>query len=271
MSVKTEELTIIISYYKALDNLRLILMALNVQSHNSFEVIISEDDYNLETITFVENNRNIYNFPIQHLYQKEDLGFRKNMMLNRSIVESNSEFLVFIDGDCIPHKHFVKQYLTNSELGYIFWGRRVMLSEKTSNKLLLQQFINSMNLISLIFSGSEKIKDAIYSPMFSLSFKEKGMKGCNWGIRKQHLIAINGFDEDYVRAGVGEDDDVEWRLKETGLNKKSMKNKAIVYHLYHPRTYTSEGVDKNNELLKVKKQANNIKCLNGLEKSSTNT
>ena len=40
------KITIIISYYKALTNLKLILKALNNQSNNNFEVIISEDDQN---------------------------------------------------------------------------------------------------------------------------------------------------------------------------------------------------------------------------------
>ena len=46
------ELTVIISYYKALDNLKLILQSLALQSRKNFEVIISEDDYNEKTIEF---------------------------------------------------------------------------------------------------------------------------------------------------------------------------------------------------------------------------
>ena len=51
------KLTIIISYYKNLNNLKLILKALNNQSVNNFEAIISEDDNNDETIDFVKNNQ----------------------------------------------------------------------------------------------------------------------------------------------------------------------------------------------------------------------
>ncbi|MBI9033995.1 MAG: hypothetical protein JEZ03_05970 [Bacteroidales bacterium] len=99
----------------------------------------------------------------------------------------------------------------------------------------------------------------------SIALKERGLIGCNWGVRKEHLIEINGFDEDYAKAGVGEDVDVEWRLKAIGLRKKSMKNKAIVYHMYHPRSYSEDGVQFNYSLLKNKQSANAIKCVNGLE------
>ena len=78
--------------------------------------------------------------------------------------------------------------------------------------------------------------------------KDKGLLGCNWGILKKHLVEVNGFDEDYIRAAVGEDTDVEWRLKRSGIGSKSMKNKAIVYHLHHERSYSNEGVEKNREL-----------------------
>jgi len=260
------KITIVISYYKALENLKLIFNALGKQSFKKFEVIVSEDDNNPETVGYISEKKQHYPFPIQHLYQKEDLGFRKNMMLNLSIKASNSDFLVFIDGDCVPHKHFAKQYAIKAEKGYILWGRRVMLSEKKTLQVLQNKSLSGLDLFALVNSDSEKIKDAIYSPILSLSLKEKGLKGCNWGIYKEHLVAVNGFDEDYMRAGVGEDDDIEWRLKENGLQKKSMKNKAIVYHLYHKRSYTDEGVRKNNKLLEHKKKANRIKCLNGLDR-----
>jgi len=36
------------------------------------------------------------------------------------------------------------------------------------------------------------------------------------GISKSDLIAINGFDEDYIAPGGGEDSDIEWRLQALG-------------------------------------------------------
>lgn len=260
------ELTVIISYYKALKNLKLILAALNVQSNKNFEVIISEDDFNDETIQFVARNSQEYRFPITHLYQKEDNGFRKNEMLNKSILAAKTDRLVFIDGDCIPHKHFVKNYLKHMREGFIFEGRSVMLGEKFSKKLVTSLAIKKLNLGSIIFSDSSKIKEGIYSPAFGLSYKKggRGLLGRNWGICKKHLLAVNGFDMDYVFAGVGEDVDIEWRLKAMGIKTISMKNKAIVYHIYHPKTYSEEKVKSNYDLLHQKQKANHIQCLNGI-------
>ena len=259
------ELTIIVSYYKAIDNLRLILKALNRQSVDGFEVVISEDDNNNDTVKFVADNRNSFNFPIIHLNQETDNGFRKNSMLNKSIMKSNSDKIVFIDGDCIPHKHFAKEYIRNIDEDHFFIGRSLMLSEKASELLLKDESLDLLNLAKLSSLGSTNLKDGIYFPYFPLIFKLRGIIGRNWGVSKKNLIAINGFDEDYILAGVGEDTDVEWRLKGLGLKGKSIKNKAIVYHIYHPRNYSETDVQKNIRLLEQKQLAGNIVCLNGLK------
>jgi hypothetical protein len=43
---------------------------------------------------------------------------------------AKGDLLVFIDGDCVPHKHFIKAYINNFEEDVMLKGRRVMLSER---------------------------------------------------------------------------------------------------------------------------------------------
>lgn len=262
------KVSLVISYYKNLKNLKLILEALNNQSVKDFEAIISEDDNNEETKKFVKNNKDKYNFKLVHVFQEEDLGFRKTMMLNKSIKISVTNFLIFIDGDCVPHKHFIKSYIKNMEEDTMLKGRRVMLSEKITHFLLSTFNLAFLNTKNILLSDSKKKKEAIYSPNISLiaTMKNKGLLGCNWGISKQTLYKINGYDEDYVKAAVGEDTDIEWRLKAIGTKSKSVKNKAIVYHLYHEKGYSKTDVNINRDILYKKEKVNNYYCLNGLEK-----
>ena len=264
-------LTVVISYYKALDNLKLILRALNNQSSMDFEVIISEDDNNPETIDFLSANKAKYHFKILHINQPKDDGFRKNEMLNKAILTSNADMLVFIDGDCVPHRHFIKNYQQHLAEGYICEGRSVMLGEDISKEIKQTLTLDKLNIVSLVASDSENIKEGIYFPFFPLSnnMKGRGLLGRNWRIFKKHLIAVNGFDMDYVKAGVGEDVDIEWRLKASGLKSKSLKNKAIVYHIFHPRGYSDEAVVFNYNLFAEKQKLNHIKCKNGLEQLGT--
>lgn len=110
-------------------------MALDRQSYKNFEVILSEDDYNEDTKVFLKTRKDLYNYPITHIYQEEDKGFRKNKMLNKSIIHSKTDKLVFIDADCIPHKHFVKSYVNSLQENYIFEGRTVVHDRMTSEKV----------------------------------------------------------------------------------------------------------------------------------------
>ncbi|MEM6770721.1 MAG: hypothetical protein AAF597_09075, partial [Bacteroidota bacterium] len=69
-----------------------------------------------------------------------------------------------------------------------------------------------------------------------------------------------------IRAGTGEDLDIEWRLIGKGLVRKSLKNKAIVYHIHHPRHYSVADEEHNFGILEHKKAAGRLRCHNGIEK-----
>lgn len=259
-------LSVIVSYYKNIPNLELILLGFENQSDKRFEVIVSEDDCDVDTATYISKAKERFNFPIHHLRQESDNGFRKNEMLNKSIQNANFDYVAFIDGDCIPHKHFVKEYIKHLKPNTILYGRRANLGEKISSELLSTKNLGILKYSKLVFTDSDSVKDAIYSPSIRLSYKERGLVGCNWAVQKQHLFDVNGFDEDYTYPGVGEDVDIEWRLKAIGLHMFSMKYKAIVYHIYHPRSYNETGVQKNYDILKSKQDNDLVQCLNGIMK-----
>lgn len=241
-------------------------MGFKEQSDPRFEVIISEDDCDPASFDFIKEAQARFKFQILHVRQLKDDGFRKNEMLNSSIQKANYNYVAFIDGDCIPHKHFVKEYLKHVKPNTILYGRRANLGEKVSKELLSTKNLGLLAYVKLVFSDSDSVKDAIYSPNIRLSFKERGLVGCNWAVHKDHLFEVNGFDEDYTYPGVGEDVDIEWRLKAIGLKMFSMKYKANVFHIYHPRSYNETGVQKNYKILKVKQDQELVKCLNGIEK-----
>ncbi len=259
------KVSLIISYYKNERNLELIFMSLGMQSESDFEVIIAEDDNDQHTPVFIETLQEKYSFPITLISQKVDDGFRKNEMLNRAIIAAKAQKICFIDGDCIPHRHFIRTYDRMISDKLICFGKRVNLGEKITQQIYDAKNLNLLSIINLVRSDSGKIKEGFYLP-FSLKFKNTGLLGCNWGILKSHLIEVNGFDEDYTAAGVGEDVDIEWRLREKGLKLKSTKNRAIVYHLYHPRGYSEASVQFNYQMLSDKKVLGEIVCVNGILK-----
>jgi cellulose synthase/poly-beta-1,6-N-acetylglucosamine synthase-like glycosyltransferase len=257
------KISLIISFYKNFNALELIFKALSKQSFTDFEVLVSEDDNNTATPFFIENQQALYKFPIRHLNQEVDNGFRKNQMLNKSIQASKGEVLVFLDGDCIPHRYFLEAHAKSITEKQLCFGRRVMLDKKTTEELYISKDITRLSFFKLLKTDTTSLKYALYIP-FITGIREKGIWGCNYGILKKHLVEINGFDEDYITAGVGEDVDIEWRLKAIGVKFKSIRFSALQFHLYHKENYTVVAINNGLNQLKEKQKAGNYYCKNGI-------
>lgn len=268
------KLSLIIAVYKNIPALDLILRGLQNQSFKDFEVIVAEDNDGVEMKIFIENAREQFFFPIKHISQPDNC-FQKDKALNKSVAVAAADYLVFIDGDCIPHRHFLKAHFENRTEGYALFGRRVMLSEKLTNRLLViaRNEANSefndqnltFNIFTLIITRCKRIDCTFYLPFLKNKIQNTtAIWGCNWSIHKKHILDVNGFDEDYIKPGYGEDTDIEWRLFKTGIQLKKIKNKAIQYHLHHKENYADT---LENEKLMLKKQAaGKFFCENGLSK-----
>ena len=104
--------TVIISVYKDSVALALIINSLSKQTVHNFEIIVSEDG---ESDAIYKTISDLVEFPlpIQHLTQT-DSSFRKNIALNRDIHASNTEHIIFIDGDCVVHPNFMEAHQSQS-------------------------------------------------------------------------------------------------------------------------------------------------------------
>src|SRR5665213_2824662 len=94
--------TAVVAFYNKVRFLELVLAGFARQTDTNFEVIIADDGSTSENVAKVKELMPQFGFSIVHLWQ-EDIGFRKNVMLNRSIMRAKSDVIIFVDGDCIPH------------------------------------------------------------------------------------------------------------------------------------------------------------------------
>jgi predicted glycosyltransferase involved in capsule biosynthesis len=60
----------------------------------------------------------------------------------------------------------------------------------------------------------------------------KGIKTCNLSVWRRDLVRVNGFDEQYQGWGL-EDSDLVIRLLHAGVQHKSARFAAPVFHLWH--------------------------------------
>jgi len=264
--------SVIISVYKDDTALRLILNSLLKQSFTDFEIIVSEDCQSACIKECVASFRK--EIPdIMHLTQ-EDIGFRKNIALNRAIRAANNDHMIFIDGDCVPHPRFVEAHQQFAKPGLACTGRRLELGENISKKLrdssadlsrLTNRFLYLLNIIPLLLDKAKNIESGIYSKFLHRNTKDKEIRilGCNFSCNKQDLEKINGFNEDYLAPGIGEDSDIDWRLVKSGVSINNVKFSAIQYHLFHPRAYSTS--PENMALFEKTKQSGDYTCKHGLE------
>lgn len=262
------KISVIIAFYKNLPFLDLVLSGLQRQDYDDFEVIIAEDDDAAATRAYIAKRSVEVPYVLKHVFQ-EDKGFRKNRILNEAVMAAEGSFLVFLDQDCIPHRKCLREYASAAKEGIALFGRRVMMNEKLTRKLVATGDRRLLSFYSHVKHGSARKEDGIYLPFFRKSSKRNGIMGCNWGLLKQHVVEINGYDEDYVTAGVGEDVDIEWRLIANGVRLQSMKHRAIVYHLHHAAHYSPDA-PVGYALLKEKRAAGRVYCSNGLDQHIVN-
>ena len=257
-------ISLIISFYKRLDFLELILLSLDKQSYRNFEIIIAEDVNDPMTVGFLSRVRRLHKYNILHV-SHEDNGFRKTRILNMAVKSANGEKIVFIDGDCIPHCHFLKEYNKAINNSVFCYGRRVFLSRKHTDILLKEMSVKKVNTFLAFIYGGKSTGAGLYMPFKkNIDKQHRRILGCNWGIVKKNILAVNGFDEDYNRAGVGEDFDIDWRLKKVGLKVRSMKGKAIIFHLFHKANYNPSDTEYVEKLLAEKRLRGNSFCVNGI-------
>jgi glycosyltransferase involved in cell wall biosynthesis len=271
----TPKVTVIISFFNKIDYLSLVLAGFARQTFKEFEIIIADDGSKQEVVAGLKAYLSGLPLQVKHVWH-EDIGFRKNKILNEAIIASSADYLVFIDGDCVPHKDFVKDHFINRKPGRILAGRRVNLSEAITRTITIDKIqegfpdlVDFSKIVWDAFAGeSTHVEKGLRLPLVNKLIKKKNktVLGCNFSLFKTDLLAVNGFDERYTAPCVGEDTDVEYRLRKNGIKVDSLNFAGIQYHLYHKRL--SRNHEKMNvEILNDSMKRNIIYTPYGIQKS----
>jgi len=276
--MNTPKCSFIISVYKDTESLDLILESLERQTMFPDEVIISEDgDSNEMSEYYAVAKVKFSKLNLVHLTQ-EDIGWRKNRALNRAIVASKYDYLIFIDGDCVPFDTFVENHLYQAEHRIVLAGKRVELGKKLTDKLRtnninISHFTNHylQYIPSLVKDKTRHLEDIIYLSCKSSFWKFVNLKvnfliGCNWSCFKNDILKINGFNEEYILPSIGEDVDIGQRFRGLGIELKSCRNRANMIHLYHKKRFDNTQGKINSVIFEKTLAEKRFVCTNGIEK-----
>lgn len=232
------KVSLIIACYNQADYLEKVLESLLNQSFSEFEILIADDGSGNDFRKIVERYKEKFKFPLLHVWH-EDKGFRKTIIVNKAVETSNSDYLVFIDGDCILHRHFVKRHFLRRKKGVVLSGRRIMFDEKLSKTITIEQIKNSEFEKKSFWWNNCKPKErkrGLYLPLiFNLinsGKKNYWIFGSNFSIHKSDFVDVNGYDQNIIGRGL-EDINLSQRCKLKGYPIKRLTYEALQYHLFH--------------------------------------
>ncbi|AEY66333.1 glycosyltransferase [Clostridium sp. BNL1100] len=225
--------SIVIPTMNKLSRLRLILKALESQVDDTVEVIIIFDGCSDEVLCDFKKLKLGFE-PIQIIYS-ENVG--RSKARNSGILKASGEIVIFLDDDRIPCSDFISKHVISHKNGrFAIVGQRnnVEYPEEVLEQLYLNGLTESdysridRDSIPEPYEPAKKIARLIFGQLIERITFSTG----NSSARREDLIAVNMFDENFTGWGL-EDTDLGYRLGKSGVKIK--RNFSIVnYHLVHP-------------------------------------
>lgn len=232
MQNKSISVALLISTYNWPEALELVLSSVARQTRMPDEIIIADDGSKEETKQLIEKFKTSFNLPIKHIWH-EDKGFRKSLILNKSVKNITSDYIIQIDGDIIIHPKFVEDHLKAAQEGYFVQGSRAMITAEKAKEIMVSKNINFSIFSSGLYSRFNALRCPLLSAIFVLDPSNPfHIKGCNLAFWKKDFIAVNGYYNNFEGWGA-EDYEFGARLLHSGIKRKRLKMAALGYHIYH--------------------------------------
>lgn len=260
------KITVLFTTYNSPAWLEKVLWGYAGQSYKNFDIVVADDGSTQETEELIKRMRQETKLDIKHIWH-EDNGFQKCEILNKAILQSDTDYIIFSDGDCIPHPEFVAEHVKHIKPKRFLTGSVLRLPMSTS-ELISQDDILSQRCFNwdwLVENGlpvtrkhlKYKVTGWKARVMNNITPAPKSFLGCNASAWKKDILDINGFDQRMQYGGL--DRELGVRLRNNGVEAKHVRYNAHVLHLDHARGYRDPEMMAKNKKLRVFNEKNKIK------------
>jgi glycosyltransferase involved in cell wall biosynthesis len=256
-------LGLIINTFEQPDYLGRVLAAVAGQSSAPEEVLLADDGSGEATRSAFKEWAAGQKLRTEHVWQAHE-GFRRARILNEAIARARSEYLVFLDGDTVPHPRFVADHRQLARRGAFVQGHRALVGEQAAGWFGRGGFGRDRR--RALWRGQlEGLKHAFRwpRPLVRERTDLRGIRGCNLGLWREDLVRVNGYNEAFVGWG-REDSELAVRLMNQGGKRLDARGWALCYHLWHLPA-SREGLPANDQLLKEAVEARTSRCAAGLD------
>src|SRR5579864_7731498 len=124
-------LGLIINSFEQPDYMGRVLAAVAAQTSAPDEVLLADDGSGEETRQVFRRWSAAQKLRAAHVWQSHE-GFRRARILNQAIARSQSDYLVFLDGDTLPHPQFIADHRALARQGAFIQGHRALLGEQAA-------------------------------------------------------------------------------------------------------------------------------------------
>lgn len=233
-------ISLIVTTYNRPDALEAVIEGCFEQTDQNFEIIVADDGSGEATRACVARLAARSPVPLQHVWQP-DAGFRLAMSRNGGIAAARGQYIVIIDGDCVPQRDFIAQHRRLAKRGFMVTGSRILVSPQFTQRALAEKI--SLQGLALRDKFSLRAAGHINKVMQLLlhlpdvgrekkRFTYRRIKGCNMAIWRSDVELVNGFDASFSGWGY-EDSDMVLRLFNAGVMRKDGAFATEVFHLWH--------------------------------------
>lgn len=252
-------ISVIVSTYEYPLALRKALDGLRGQTLPPDEVLVADDGSGPETEAVIRGFA--ARFVVRHVRQ-DHAGFRKAVILNKAIARAGGDYVVFLDGDSVPAPEFVADHAALAERGCWVQGRRAFVDETCVASFSPSGArVWSLALRGKLTGWPKAVR--LPRPVVRRGRGPRGILGCNLGIWRDDLVAVNGYDETFTGWG-REDADLGRRLYHLGRDRKFVYGRAIIYHLNHP-VAPRDRLAANQSLLEETIREKRVRARRGLD------
>ncbi|HEX2092207.1 MAG TPA: glycosyltransferase family 2 protein [Longimicrobiaceae bacterium] len=236
--------SVILTTYNQPRQLELVLWGYAVQTRRDFQVVVADDGSGPETAEVIARVRAETGLDLLHVWH-EDRGFRKTEILNRAVLVSSGEYLIFSDGDCIPRRDFMDVHLRLAEPGCFLSGGYLKLPEGVSARITVDD-VRAGRVAELGWLRAQGWRPgrhalrllrsrALAGALDALTPTGATWNGHNASTWKEAVVAVNGFDLEMGYGGL--DRALGELLENAGVRGKQIRYRAPCLHLWHRRPY----------------------------------
>jgi glycosyltransferase involved in cell wall biosynthesis len=266
----SERISVIAATYNRPDALDAVLRSLARQSDANFEVLVADDGSTQATKDLIDAWQKRFNGRLKHVWHPDD-GFRLAEIRNRAILAASGDYCIFLDGDCIARPDFVAAHCALAKRGWFVTGNRLLLSRELSQRILKEKLEPESWTFADWWRARRANEIKRLAPLLALPLGPlrqlrrhhwRGAQGCNLGIWRSDLIAVDGFEGGFASWG-REDSDLLVRLMRSGVRRRDGRMATGVLHLWHPEADRSRLPD-NERRLDAILASNRIRAERGL-------